>query len=327
MAKILNNVGVINKEYSQTKYKYETEIKEYQKEIEIEKNKKLKGWKIEKKDYSNTFNKKHEWILIFLFSLHLLLFIFYLVYAHYYFLPTAFYSKIFTIGIVSIVCFIFECFIFGIIKYFFTKEYIKRLNLIIDNKIKSYEEHIEVLKKYYIETLNSKKFEKKAKYLVNHGKICFANYIKTNFQDNVYLLNDFCSTINKKTLQIDHIMISPKGIFCVEIKSANKIFYPLTTDKWMYYSVDTECEIDNPQKSIMQKVELLEEKLGNLYLQIIPVVVLTHPDSGFIGESLLSCKIVHLDEITDYYNEKKELFSEEQVESIAKMIFDLHNKK
>lgn len=327
MAKILNNVGVVNKEYSQTKYKYETEIKEYQKEIERENNKKLKGWKVEKKDFLLTFNKKHGWLLAFAFSMHLIIFIFYLIYAHYYLLPTEFFKKIFTISFISICCFILECLTYEIIKYFSAKRYIKHLNLVTDNKIKSYEEHINVLKKYYKEVLTSKEFKKKAKYLVNHGKVNFSEFVKNNFPQEVYLLNDFCCIIDKTTLQIDHIIISPKGIFCIEIKSANKIFYPLTTDKWMYYSIDTECEIENPQKSIMKKTELLEKKLGNLHLQTTPVVVLTHPDSGFMGESLLSCKIVHLDEIIDFYNEKKDLFSVEQVDNIAKMIYELHTKK
>lgn len=327
MAQILNSIKNANKEYSETKYKYETEIKEFQEKIKEENNKKLDGWFIEKKDYIETFNKKYFWLIELVLILNILIFIGLSIYSYLNILHHLFVWKIIGYLLICILISFLEYSLYYFIRHICSNNYINRLNLESDNKITQYNQEIEKLKKHYKSTFTSKNFIKKSKFLENHGKKDFVSFIKDNFDNKTYMINDFSHTIRRNVLQIDHILVTPKGIFCIEIKSGNKVYYPSTNNKWKYYSVDTECEIENPQEAITEKSELLEELLGNLCLQIIPTVVLTDPDSGFIGETTNNCKVLNMDEFPIFYKEKKVMFSDEQVLSISRMIFDLNLKK
>lgn len=327
MAQILNSVKSSNKEYSETKYKYEKEIKEYKDLIKKEENKKLDGWLVEKKEYIINFNKNYFWFVNVCLTIDLLLFIACFIYFYIYYQQT-FFSKIICVSFVLTVLFFLQYLFFYFIRFLTSNEYIKKLNMVSDNKIQDYEERIKELKKHFKTTFTGSKFIEKNKFLENHGKKDFVNFVKKNFtEENVYLINDFTNYYNNEILQIDHILITNKGIFCIEIKSGNKVYYPSTNNKWKYYSQDTECEIENPQETITLKSENLENLLGNLCLQIIPTVVFTNPDSGFIGETTNKCKILNMDELPDYYKEKKIMFSDEQVQSIAKMIFEQNLKR
>ena len=327
MAQILNHIKSSNKECSETKYKYEKEIKELQDKINTEKYKQTEGWLSEIQDFVTIFNKKYFWCLELLIILNLLILIG--ISIHSFFNIT---SNIIVWRIIGyILMFTITCFIEYIAYYFLrnmhSKNYIKKLNIESENKINNYNQEIEKLKKHYKLTFTSKNFINKSKFLENHGKKDFVTFIKENFDNKVYMINDFSHTIKNDVLQIDHIIISPKGIFCVEIKSGNKVYYPSTNSKWIYYSIDTECEIENPQEIITKKTEKLEMLLGNLYLQIMPIVILTNPDSGFIGETTNNCKVLNMDEFPSYYKEKKKMFSDEQVLSISRMIFNKNTKK
>lgn len=325
MAQILNSIKSSNKEYSEKKYKFEKEIRELQEEIKKENLKRKDGWLIEKKDYINAFYKKYFWIIELLISINVLILIGFIIYSFIHIPQTLIFNKIFLCTILLVIVSFFEYFIFYGCKIISSDNYIKHLNLISDNKIKDYKNQITDLKKHFKISFNSKQNIKKHQFLLNHEKIDFVDFVKKNFDNSVYLINDFCYVYNKELIQIDHILITTKGIFCIEIKSGHKVFHPSTNSKWVYYTEDTGHEIDNPQEIIIKKALALEDILGNLCLQIIPTVIFTHPDGGFIGEST-ACKILNMDELPYYYKEKKTMFTEEQTLAISKMIMQ-NNKK
>lgn len=324
MAQILTSINNPNKEYSEARYRYEKQIQEYEELIQQEKDKKETNWPQERETYLKDFDKKHFYIIKIIIAAYMLLVIFWTVLLSAIIISTNHipFMELISFCFLTVISLFLDVAVYRLIGILLSIHHVSQLNIASQNKISEYQKQIKELKKHYKINFNYSRTKTEKPFIENSGKRSFALFIKKNLPENVFLINDIEIKTKNQTYCIDHIIVSPKGVFCVDIKSYDKTYY-VSNNYWKYYSQDSEYEINNPQEIISNKAELLEKKLGNLHLQIVPIVVFTHPNGQLIGESINKCKVINMSNFLEYYNDKVIIFSDKQVYTIAQKIIAL----
>lgn len=149
------------------------------------------------------------------------------------------------------------------------------------------------------------------------GKIGEArvNLVLERLSKEYSIFNDIYLSINDKTVQIDHLIISIYGIFIIETKNySGWIYGKEDSDYWIENKFGKKYKFYNPlkqnyfhKKSLSTLLKIYEEK-------IISIVV-------FSGEAELKSKIkgniIYLDELEDFiFKYNKPILSEGYVEKI-----------
>lgn len=163
------------------------------------------------------------------------------------------------------------------------------------------------------------------------NKVSLFNRFK-HLEINDYILLDD----NDKSHQIDHIVISKKGIFCIETKNyKGKIYGSEDAKYWRQYLGKEENQFLNPIKQNKSHVYHLEKILGNQYpVYSVIVFVQNNVDKIKVGNVINLNKLrrylahyrshLHLDEIqmqeiyTTLLAKKAKLSTKEHVANIAK---------
>ena len=153
----------------------------------------------------------------------------------------------------------------------------------------------------------------------NDGEQKVIEYIKKNFNDDVFLLNDVLVKKGNKTAQIDHILICKRGIFCLETKNFGIPYYQDDNGSWAFYKGKNYSEkviVKSPQAQAVYHVDLLKSVLAEPGLAIYPMVVLANSNGAFHGQSN-SCQVVYMYELKKVIQKYPVRYSDEDVRSIS----------
>lgn len=132
--------------------------------------------------------------------------------------------------------------------------------------------------------------------------------LKQGLSENYILLNDIeVPSYNGKTTQIDHVLISPTEIICIETKNISGKFYP-STDGWKWYPyngnyVKKTTIMKSPQDQSLYHAKKLSEylKVNNLLVNVLPIVVLTNPKCTWKGERGKGiCPVLYLRDLISF---------------------------
>ncbi len=155
------------------------------------------------------------------------------------------------------------------------------------------------------------------------GERVVANHL--NMLGKEYLIiNDVMIEANNRTSQIDHIVVSPYGIFVIETKNYSGILYGEEYDRYIpYICGPNQHSIYNPLKQNRSHVYTLMNAL-DIHNRNVFIPILAISDNC---ESHIQAKadIVPFDCVCDAIDQYKQpIFSYEDVLSIAQRINDLN---
>lgn len=159
--------------------------------------------------------------------------------------------------------------------------------------------------------------DKKENLATTLGKIGEArvNLVLERLSEEYNIFNDIYININGKTVQIDHLIISPYGIFVIETKNYSGWIYGRDeVDYWIENKFGKKYKFYNPLKQNHSHIRVLKNILEISQEKFISIVV-------FSGEAELKSKIkgnvIYLDELEDFISSyKKILFNKEYITKI-----------
>lgn len=128
------------------------------------------------------------------------------------------------------------------------------------------------------------------------------------------------STGNSTTTQIDKIIVSNFGIFCIEEKALNGWIYGNVESKyWKQFLQSKEFKFYNPFRQNYAHVKALEVLLGNhLNAPIVSLVTFTRADKIKVSGTDLVGDQVRIDEIIKSYT--REVYCDEERDYIFDLI-------
>ena len=142
------------------------------------------------------------------------------------------------------------------------------------------------------------------------GEYEVAKLIEENLSDTFILLNDITipTPNGTGTTQIDHVLISPKRIICLETKSSEGIYYP-NKNGWMWYPTKRQkygrtskgCLQDNPIKQATYHSRKLYNFLISKHMEcrVDAIVVLSNSYSEYRGPREY-CPVLSIHELISY---------------------------
>ncbi|MBK0370907.1 nuclease-related domain-containing protein [Flavobacterium agrisoli] len=158
-----------------------------------------------------------------------------------------------------------------------------------------------------------------------------------NLSDDYILINDFCNSFKKvirnpnesdfiKSIQVDHLVVSPSGIFLIETKnwsenSINNIdlHSPIMQVKRSNYALFKILN-DEQNKSLLN---LKKHHFGKKKIPIKNIVVFINNKPK---EEFQFVKILILDDLLSYIKYFEPIFSVEETRSIANFLLKISNK-
>lgn len=111
------------------------------------------------------------------------------------------------------------------------------------------------------------------------GEIIVDTYLKELLKDNEYLLTNLLIPYNKNNdkTEIDAILITHKGVFCIEIKNWSGIIYGNDEDKYWYQKLNdsnlNKNQHRNPVKQNENHCEIVSRTIKNKNIIINNVVI------------------------------------------------------
>ena len=160
----------------------------------------------------------------------------------------------------------------------------------------------------------------------NAGEQAVISYIEKNFGEDAYLINDITVYNGWKKAQIDHVLICPQGIFCIETKNYSTAYFYANDEEWGFYRNGRPLYVNSPQQQSLYHVEVLRGALRKRRLRIIPLVILSHRNGYFDGNDDY-CKVLKLYQFRDFVDKHSEVFSEREREKWAKKVLKLGSRK
>jgi hypothetical protein len=136
----------------------------------------------------------------------------------------------------------------------------------------------------------------------NRGEASVRNIIVSNFHPpNFHLLNNITIPFQNGTTQIDHILISTKGVFVIETKTfSGWIFGDESSKQWTQIIYRVKSKFQNPIHQNYHHVKAVEELLDFLPKeQIHPVVVFT---GSAVFKSPIPKEVIYLNQLVSYLN-------------------------
>lgn len=134
----------------------------------------------------------------------------------------------------------------------------------------------------------------------NRGEASVRNSIVSNFKSpKFYLLNNITIPFQDGTTQIDHILVSTKGVFVIETKHySGWIFGNEKSDQWTQVFYRVKSRFQNPIHQNYRHVKALQQLLDFLPKeQIHPVVVFS---GNAVFKSPVPKGVVYLNQLVPY---------------------------
>lgn len=169
----------------------------------------------------------------------------------------------------------------------------------------------------------------------NDGEKIVSNLLISSLNNDFLLLNDITiPSLNGRTTQIDHIVITQYGIIAIETKHISGTFYPYNKNQWRWYPPNngyTQKKIltENPQEQSVYHSKQLESSLYPIInTKIQAIVVLTNPESEYRGDFDVRCPIVSPDQLVNYVINYKtnRKFTKEDLTYIGKTLLEYDKK-
>lgn len=100
--------------------------------------------------------------------------------------------------------------------------------------------------------------------------------------------------------KIDHIILSTYGIFIIERKNYNgQIFGDLDDQQWTFQAKKNKKPIDNPIKTLEEKIVKIAEELNLKEKNIYPIIAFSNSAKLRVNQKLINQYVVNYDEIAD----------------------------
>lgn len=192
-------------------------------------------------------------------------------------------------------------------------------------KIKKEERNI-ALNEKKINEIRAIEKERQAQLKGNAGEQAVIGYIENHFDDKNYLINDIYVCDGYRKTQIDHILVTPKGIFCIETKNYSGLYLYAGPKMWVYYKNSQPHYIPSPQEQSQYHVEVLNAALEIRGLRNIPLVIIANPYGRYEGDTVF-CRVIKLEQLKDLVDSYEEIYSEKEVKNIADAILKTKYKK
>ena len=140
----------------------------------------------------------------------------------------------------------------------------------------------------------------------NRGEASVRNAIVSKFQPpNFHLLNNVTLPFQDGTTQIDHILISTKGIFVFETKHYSGLIYGSEQSKqWLQTIYRMKNRFQNPIHQNYRHIKAIQQILDFLPKEQIHSVVVFSGSAMF--KSDLPKGVVYLNKLTDHLNNFKD---------------------
>ena len=157
----------------------------------------------------------------------------------------------------------------------------------------------------------------------NRGEQTVINYIKNNFGDDTYLINDIRIQNEGKSTQIDHILVSPRGVFCIETKNYASAYTILNEEKWSFYKQGEMITINSPISQSLYHTQMLSDILSRSAQRVVPLVIFTN-NRGSVNGRDNRCKIIKANDLLRFVKGYKKVYSNEQTRELAYKILALN---
>ena len=145
--------------------------------------------------------------------------------------------------------------------------------------------------------------------------------ILSKLSDDWYVFND----IYVNGAQIDHLLIGPKGIFCIETKTWSSCFIN-SKGEWFVWSKLNNSWVPahiNPAQQNWGHIKALKKLLGNIFINSI--VVIAHPNCSYHIEGdfveSTSTKVCTYSELLDVIMENKDTLSSNQIKQYVDAVY------
>lgn len=136
----------------------------------------------------------------------------------------------------------------------------------------------------------------------NRGEAAVRKLITSNFKSpNFHLLNNVTIPFQDGTTQIDHILISTKGIFVIEVKHySGWIFGNEKSDQWMQSIFRVKSRFQNPIHQNYRHVKALQHLLDFLPKEQIHSIVVFSGSAEF--KTPIPNGIFYLEQLVSHLN-------------------------
>ncbi len=136
----------------------------------------------------------------------------------------------------------------------------------------------------------------------NRGEAAVRKLITSNFKSpNFHLLNNVTIPFQDGTTQIDHILISTKGIFVVEVKHySGWIFGNEKSDQWMQSIYRVKNRFQNPIHQNYRHVKAIQQLLDFLPKEQIHSIVIFSGSAEF--KTSIPNGVFYLEQLVSHLN-------------------------
>ncbi len=136
----------------------------------------------------------------------------------------------------------------------------------------------------------------------NRGEASVRNLITSSFKaPNFYLLNNITIPFQDGTTQIDHILVSTKGIFVIETKRySGWIFGNENSEKWMQVLYRMKSRFQNPLRQNHRHVQAIQHLFDFLPKEQMHSIVVFAGNAVF--KSPVPKGVVYLNQLIYYLN-------------------------
>ncbi|MBH9967959.1 nuclease-related domain-containing protein [[Bacillus] enclensis] len=167
------------------------------------------------------------------------------------------------------------------------------------------------------------------------GEIKVSNEIERCLPDSYILLNDLVIPNGRQGTQIDHVLIAPDQIYCIETKDISGKFYP-HKQGWLWYPIHSrgnvrkKTVVKNPQHQSSYHCSHLKKILNELQYKfdIKPVVIMTNPRGVWMGKQSEDCPILRIKPFIRYVSQTTGSPQPEgKRKEIAKLLLDFNREQ
>jgi len=136
----------------------------------------------------------------------------------------------------------------------------------------------------------------------NRGEAAVRKLITSNFKSpNFHLLNNVTIPFQDGTTQIDHILISTKGVFIIEVKHySGWIFANEKSDQWMQSIYQVKNRFQNPIHQNYRHIKATQQLLDFLPKEQIHSIVVFSGSAEF--KTSIPNGVVYLDQLVNHLN-------------------------
>jgi hypothetical protein len=136
----------------------------------------------------------------------------------------------------------------------------------------------------------------------NRGEAIVRRVITSNFKSpNFHLLNNVTIPFQDGTTQIDHILISTKGVFVIEVKNySGWIFGNEKSDQWMQSIYRVKSRFQNPIHQNYRHIKAIQQLLDFLPKEQIYSIVVFSGSAEF--KTPIPNGVVYLNQLVNHLN-------------------------